>query len=155
MVRIRALPIAACLIISLSLISVPCGAISLGAGVLLNKHIGDTINFNLGKNIGVGNSAFGLAGLNVAVTWGADYDLAAMAGYPYGYGGIGSVTQGDLGYNLGVTVDAVQGAGFNGAEWGVPTAEQDITTTHFGQAIAERAQISDTQVALPFSPVLV
>jgi hypothetical protein len=118
---------------------------------LFNKHIGDTINFNFGKTIGVGNSAFGIAGLNVAVNWGADYDLAAMAGYPYGYGGVGSVTQGDLGYNLGVTVDAVQGAGFNGAPWGVPVVEQDITTTHFGQAIAERAQISDTQVALPFS----
>lgn len=154
MVRIRALLIAAGLIVCLSLASVPCGAIFLGTGVALDKHFGDTINFNFGKNIGVGNSAFGLAGLNVGVTWGVDYDLAAMAGYPYGYGGLGSVTQGDMGYNLGVTVDAVQGAGFNGAEWGIPTVEQGITTTHFGQAIAENAQINDVQVLMPFSPVV-
>jgi hypothetical protein len=87
----------------------------------------------------------------VNVDWGFDYGLAAMAGYPYGYGGIGSVTQGDLGYNLGVSVDSVQGAGFNGAAWGVPEAEQSITTTHFGQQIGERAVIDDVQVALPFS----
>jgi hypothetical protein len=151
MVRFRALLLAASLIVCLSLASCPCGAIFLGTGIALDKHIGDTINFNFGKNINVGNSAFGLAGLNVNVDWGADYNLAAMAGYPYGYGGVGSVTQGDVGYNLGVTVDAVQGAGFNGVDWGIPTTEQSITTTHFGKAIAERALIDDVQVALPFS----
>ncbi|HTY91542.1 MAG TPA: hypothetical protein VMC84_10230 [Methanocella sp.] len=155
MERIRALLIAASLIICLSLASVPCGAQFLGAGIALNKHLGDTINFDFGKNIGVGNSAFGLAGLDVSVTWGADYNLAAMAGYPYGYGGLGAVTQGDLGYNLGVTVDAVQGAGFDGSAWGIPQAEQGITRTHFEQGIAENAQINDLEVAYPFSPMLV
>lgn len=151
MVRIRALLIAASLIVCLSIASVPCGAMFLGTGITLDKHFGDTINFNLGKNIGLGNSAFGLAGLNVDVTWGVDYDLAAMAGYPYGYGGLGSVTQGDMGYNLGVTVDAVQGAGFDGSAWGIPQAQQGITTTHFENVVAENAQINDVQVAFPFS----
>ncbi len=151
MVRIRALRIAACLLFSLTLLSGLCAAQFLGAGINLDKHFGDTVNFNFGKNIGVGDSAFGLAGLNIGVTWGVDYDLAALAGYPYGYGGLGSVTQGDLGYNLGVTVDAVQGAGFDGSAWGVPQAQQAIQTTHFGKQIAENAQINDVQVAFPFS----
>jgi hypothetical protein len=149
--RFRALPVAACLLVCLLLVSSPCSAIFLGTGIALDKHLGDTININFGKTIGLGDSAFALAGLDVGVTWGVDYNLAAMAGYPYGYGGVGAVTQGDLGYNLGMTIDSVQGTGFNGAEWGIPTAEQGITTTHFGQQIGEQAQINDVQVMLPFA----
>lgn len=153
MVSFYRLLFAAFLVSCLCLASCPGGAIFLGTGMVFDKHFGDSINFNFGKNINVGDTVFGLAGLNVDVDWGFDYDLAAMAGYPYGYGGVGSVTQGDVGYDLGVTVDAVQGTGFNGAAWGVPTAEQAIQTTHFGQRIGERAVIDDTQIALPFSGV--
>jgi hypothetical protein len=123
----------------------------IGAGISLDKQFGDTINFNLGGMVPIGDTAYGVAGLNVGVTWGVDYDLAALAGYPYGYGGVGSVTEGGLGYTLGVTVDAVNGGGFNGADWGVPLTEQGVTTTHLAQVIAESAQISDTQVVLPFA----
>jgi hypothetical protein len=127
----------------------------LGAGINLDKQFGNSIDFNFGKNINVGNSAFGLAGLNIGVDWGVDYDLSALAGYPYGYGGLGSVTQGDLGYFINLNVDAVNGAGFNGAPWGLPMNDQGVTTTHFGKQVAEQANINDVQVLLPFSGMAV
>ena len=140
--RFRALLLAASLITTLSLATVPGVAQFFNPGVLLNNHIGNTIDFNLGKNIGIGNTVFGLAGLDVKVTWGADYDLGSAAT------GVGSVTQGGLGYNLGVTVDAVQGNGFNGAPWGIPEAQQAITATHMEKDIAENAQINLAQAYL-------
>ncbi len=148
--KTRALLFAVAIVVGLPIASTASSAF-LGAGVNLNKQFGDSINFNLGKNIGVGNSAFGLAGLNIGVTWGVNYDLNALAGYPYGAGGVGAITQGDLGYNLGVTVDSMSGAGFNGAGWGVPLTQQGVTTTHFGQQVAKQAQINDAQVLLPFA----
>ncbi|AFD00180.1 hypothetical protein Mtc_1426 [Methanocella conradii HZ254] len=140
-------------VVALPTASFACDAF-IGAGINLNKQFGDTINFNLGKNIGIGDTAFGLAGLNLGVTWGVNYDLNALAGYPYGYGGLGSVTQGDLGYFLDLTVDAANGAGFNGGSWGVPLFEQGVTTTHYGQRVAEQAQINDVQVLLPYTAML-
>ena len=149
MVRIKALTCLVAMAIVLLMASTSCNAF-IGAGINLDKQFGDTINFNFGKNIPIGNTAFGLAGLNLGVTWGVDYDLNALAGYPYGYGNVGSVTQGNLGYNLGITMDATQGAGFNGADWGVPLAQQGITTTHLAKQIAENAQINDVQVLSPW-----
>lgn len=122
----------------------------IGAGINLDKQFGNTIDFNLGGGIPVGNTAFGLAGMNIGVTWGVNYDLNALAGYPYGAGGVGSVTNGDLGYNLGITVDATQGAGFNGADFGIPLDEQGVTTTHMAKEISQEAQLSNTQVAFPY-----
>ena len=138
--RIGASLIAASLIVCLSLATAP-GAAQFTSlpGVLLNNHLGHTIDFNLGKNIGIGNTAFGLAGLDVKVTWGANYDLGAAAT------GAGSVTQGDLGYGLGISVDAVQGNGFNGAAWGIPNAQQAVSATHMEKDIAEQAQINLAQ----------
>jgi hypothetical protein len=121
----------------------------IGAGINLDKQFGNTINFNLGGDIPIGNTAFGVAGLNIGVTYGVNYDLSALAGYPYDYGGVGAVTNGALGYNLGITVNTVQGGGVNGADWGVPLDEQGITTTQMSKEISEEAQLSNTQVALP------
>lgn len=148
--KVGALLFAVAIVASLLVASSACNAF-IGAGINLNKQFGDSINFDFGKNINVGNSAFGLAGMNVGVNWGVDYDLAALAGYPYGLGGMGSVTQGDLGYFIDVNVDALNGMGFNGAPWGLPMSEQGTTATHFGNRIAEQAQINDVQVLLPFS----
>jgi len=79
--KVGALLFAVAVVASLLVASAPCGAF-LGAGISLNKQFGDSINFDFGKNINVGNSAFGLAGMNVDVNWGVNYDLAALAGYP-------------------------------------------------------------------------
>jgi len=126
--KLRVLFLTAAILITLSLASSGVTAF-IGAGINLNKQFGNSIDFNLGKNVGVGNSAFGLAGMNIGVDWGVNYDLNALAGYPYGYGGVGSVTDGDLGYFINLNMDSVQGGGFNGAEWGVPLTQQGITTT--------------------------
>lgn len=148
--RTSALVLALFVVVIISSASTACNAF-IGAGIDLNKDFSHTINFDLGKDITIGDTAFGLAGLDVGVTWGVNYDLNALAGYPYGYGGVGSVTQGGMGYGLGITVDAVNGAGFNGANWGVPKTEQGVTTTHYAEGVAQQALIDDTQVALPFA----
>jgi hypothetical protein len=148
----RAVLLAISIVVGLSFASFACNAF-IGAGINLDKGFSHTINFDLGGAIPFGDTALGVAGLDVGVTYGVNYDLNALAGYPYGYGGVGSVTNGDLGYNLGVTVDATNGGMFNGADWGVPLTKQAITTTHLAKEIAENAQISDTQVALPFAGI--
>jgi hypothetical protein len=150
--RTRALLIAAALVVTLTLASSACNAF-IGAGISLNKQFGNSIDFNLGKNVQIGDTAFGLAGMNIGVNWGVNYDLNALAGYPYGYGGLGSVTQGDLGYFVDLTIDATNGAGFNGASWGIPLLEQGVTNTHYGQSVANQAQINDVQVVMPFSGI--
>lgn len=122
----------------------------IGAGVNLNNRLGDTININIGKNINALNTGFGLADMNIGVDWGVDYDISTLAGYPYGFGGIGAVTAADMGYNLGVTVDEAHGAGFNGAPFGVPLAEGSVSQTHLGQSISNRNKVLDTKVMLPF-----
>jgi hypothetical protein len=147
--KLRVLFLTAAIFVALTLASSGATAF-IGAGINLNKQFGNSINFNLGKNIGVGNSAFGLAGMNIGVDWGVDYDINALAGYPYGYGGVGSVTDGNLGYFINLNMDAVQGSGFNGADWGVPMAQQGVTTTHYGKSIAEQAHLNDVQVAMPW-----
>jgi hypothetical protein len=148
----RAVLLAISIVIGLSFASFSCNAF-IGAGIDLNKGFSHTINFNLGGAIPLGDSALAVAGLNVGVTYGVNYDLDALAGYPYGYGGVGSVTNGDVGYDLGITVDATNGGMFDGSSWGVPLAQQGITTTHLEKDIAENAQLSDTQVALPFAGI--
>jgi predicted small secreted protein len=148
--RTSALVLATFVVAALFFASASCNAF-IGAGIDLAKGFSNTINFDLGKDITIGDTAFALAGMDVAVTWGANYDLAALAGYPYGYGGVGSVTQGGVGYDLGITIDAINGAGFNGANWGAPMAEQGVTTTHYAEGVAQQALIDDTQVALPFA----
>jgi len=132
-------------------LAAPAGAKFIGAGVTFDKHFGDTINVNVGKTVGLGNTAFGLGGTDVGVTWGVDCDLATMAGYPYGFGGLGAVTEGNMGWGLGLTMDSTSGAGFNGADFGIPLAEQGITTTHFGQLWGSQNHIEDAHAILPFS----
>ena len=148
----RIVLLAISIVIGLSFASFSSNAF-IGAGINLDKGFSHTINFDVGGSIPFGNTALEVAGLNVGVTYGVNYDLDALAGYPYGYGGVGSVTNGDLGYNLGVTVDAVNGGTFDGAGLGVPLNQQALTTTHMAKDIAQEAHLSDTQVALPFAGI--
>jgi hypothetical protein len=129
----------------------PSGAKFIGTGVAFDKHFGDSIDVNINKVAGLEDTAFGLAGLDVGVDWGVDVDLATVAGYPYGYGGVGVVTQGNTGYALGLSMDSTMGSGFNGAEWGIPLAEQGITTTHFSKLWQNENQVDNTLAFLPFS----
>lgn len=132
-------------------IAAPAGAKFIGTGVAFDKHFGDTIDININKVAGLENTAFGLADMDIGVDWGVDLDLGTMAGYPYGYGGVGVVNEGVVGYSLGLSMDETHGAGFNGAEFGIPLTEQAITTTHFGQLWANENAIGSTNAILPFS----
>ena len=149
--RTRALACIASVIFVLCL-TAPAGARFIGTGVTFDKHFGDTINVNVGTGVSaLDNTAFGLADMDIGVTWGLDMDLATMAGFPFGFGGLGVVTEGDMGFGLGLTMDSTSGAGFNGADFGIPLAEQGITTTHFAQLWGNQNHIEDVHAILPFS----
>lgn len=137
-------------IVALASAVMPSGAF-IGAGISLNKHLGDTIDFNLNPlAIQAAGAAYGLADMNLGVTWGVDYDLSSLAGYPYGYGGIGAVTDANIGYTLGVSLDERHGAGFDGSSFGIPLTEGSLTSTKYNNFIAANNHLQDTQVALPF-----
>ncbi len=148
--RTRVLAYIAAILFVLCL-AAPASARFIGTGVTFDKHFGDTINVNIDEVAGLSDTAFGLAGMDIGVTWGVDCDLATMAGYPYGLGGIGVVSEGDMGYGLGLTMDTTTGGGFNGADFGIPLAEQAVTTTHFSQLWGSQNHLSDAQAILPFS----
>jgi hypothetical protein len=112
----------------------PAGATFIGASIPLSNSLGGTIDINLGNILAGDSDAYGLAGMDVGVNWGVDYDLNTIAGYPYGYGGVGAVTAGTLGYDLGLSMDSVSGSGFDGSEWGIPLTQQGLTTTHFDKS---------------------
>jgi hypothetical protein len=133
----------------------PAGAF-IGAGINLNKHLGDTVDFNLNPTlVKAAGVAQGLAAMDLGVTWGVDYNLNSLAGYPYGYGGVGAITDANIGYSLGLSVDEAHGTAFDGANFGIPLAEQSLTHTKFDNVIAANNHISDAQVALPWTfPVL-
>jgi hypothetical protein len=122
-----------------------------GAGISLNKHLGDTIEFNLNPlAIQAAGAAYGLADMDLGVTWGIDYDLSSLAGYPYGYGGIGAVTDASIGYSLGISLDETYGAGFDGSSFGIPLTEGSLSSTRYNNFVAADYHLQDTQVALPF-----
>jgi hypothetical protein len=128
----------------------PAGAF-IGAGVNLNKHLGDTIDFDLNPTlVQAAESAYGLADMDLGVSWGVDYDISALAGYPYGYGGVGAVTDANIGYSLGLSLDETHGARFDGSAFGVPLTEGSLSTTKYNNVIARNDHLSDVQVALPF-----
>jgi hypothetical protein len=133
----------------------PAGAF-IGAGISLDKHLGSTIDFNLNPTlVEAAGVAQGLAAMDLGVTWGVDYDLSTLAGYPYGYGGVGAITDANIGYTLGLSVDETHGTAFDGAGFGIPLAEQSLSHTQFNNVIAANNHISDAQVALPWTfPVL-
>jgi hypothetical protein len=135
--------------------AMPAGAF-IGAGITMDKHIGDTVNFNLNPTlVQAAGVAQGLAAMDLGVTWGVDYDLSTLAGYPYGYGGVGALTDANIGYTLGVSVDEAHGTAFDGAAFGIPLAQQDLSRTSFNNVISANNHISDAQVALPWAfPVL-
>jgi hypothetical protein len=129
----------------------PAGAF-IGAGINLNKHLGSSIDFNLNPTlVQAAGVAQGLAALDLGVAWGVDYDLTSLAGYPYGYGGVGAITDANIGYSLGVSLDEVHGTAFDGAGFGIPLAEQSLSRTKFNNVIASNNHISDAQVALPWA----
>lgn len=123
----------------------------IGAGINLNKHLGDTINFNLGKQVDAAGVASGLAGMDLGITWGVNYDLNSLAGYPFGYGGVGAATDANIGYDLGVSMDEAHAATFDGSSFGIPLAKGDMTTTKYNNFIAKNDHISSEQVALPWA----
>lgn len=150
--KMRGVVIILAITVGLSLVVAPAGATFIGTSIPLSNQLGGTINVGLGNGILAGDSnAFGLANMNVGVDWGVNYDLATMAGYPYGYGGIGAVTTGDMGWNLGLTMDEMHGSGFNGAEWGIPLTQQGLTQTHLAQNWANAEQINSVNAILPFT----
>ena len=127
------------------------GASFIGLSVPTNINLGNTINVDAGKSIGVGNTAFGVGTLDAGVTWGVNCNLDTLAGYPYDYGGVGAVTQGGIGYNLGLSLDSTSGGGFNGAGYGIPETEQGITNTQYAQQWSNEANMDSTQAVLPFT----
>lgn len=142
-------------VIAAAFLVMPAGAF-IGAGINLNKRLGNTVNFNLNPTlIEAAGIAQGLAALNLGVSWGVDYDLNSLAGYPFGYGGVGAVTDANIGYTLGVSVDEAHGTAFDGAGFGIPLAEQSLSRTKFNNVISANNHISDAQIALPWAfPVL-
>ena len=127
----------------------PAGAF-IGAGINLNKHMGDTINFDLSPAVLAAGTAYGLENLDLGVAWGVDYDLSSMAGYPYGYGGVGAVTDANIGYSLGLSMDETHAAGFDGSAFGVPLQQGSLTTTKYNNFIAANDHLQSTQAALLF-----
>ncbi|MGA9139897.1 MAG: hypothetical protein WBZ29_06710 [Methanocella sp.] len=135
---------------AVALFMTPAGAF-IGVGVNLDKHLGDTINFDLNPTlVQAAGAAYGLADMDLGVIWGVDYDLSTMAGYPYGYGGVGAVTDGNIGYSLGLSMDETHAAGFDGSAFGIPLTEGSQSTTSYNNLIARNDHLSDVQVALPF-----
>ena len=131
------------------LVATPVGAF-IGAGINMDKHLGDTINFRLDPVVQVPGVGYGLENMDLGVTWGADYNLDALAGYPYGYGAVGAVTTGNVGYTLGLSMDEAHGAGFDGSSYGVPLTEGTVTRTKYNQIVAGNQAFQDTQAALVF-----
>ena len=149
--RTRVLAYTAAVLFVLCL-AAPAGAKFIGTGVAFDKHFGDTINVNVGTGVSaLDNTAFGLADMDIGVTWGVDCDLGTIAGYPYGYGGVGAVSTGGLGYTLGLSVDETHGAGFDGSGFGIPTAQQAVTTTHFDRLLSNNMLLNNAAAVLPFS----
>lgn len=149
MYRRRALAIIAILITMI--LAAPAGARFIGTGITFDKDFSSGVNVDVSKVAGLENTAFAGADMSVGVNWDIPIDLTVVAGYPYGYGGVGVVTTGTAGYALGLTMDEAHGAGFNGADFGIPLSEQGVTQTHFSKLWAAQNEIDNTQAFLPFS----
>ncbi len=133
----------------LALLILPCNAF-IGAGIDLSKHLGDTITFDMNPVVQAAGVAYGLEDMNLGVTWGVDYDIASLAGYPYGYGGVGAVTDANVGYSLGLSMDETHSAGFDGSSFGVPLQQGTTTTTSYNNLIAASNHLQDIQASLLF-----
>lgn len=132
----------------LAVMAMPADAF-IGAGIDLSKHLGDTINFDLKPvTVTAADAAYGLADTNLGVTWGVNYDINALAGYPYGYGGVGAVTDATVGYDLGLSMDNTYGAGFDGSSWGIPLTSGTTTTTKYNNDISAVDHLQNVQASL-------
>ena len=138
-------------VIAIALFIMPAGAF-IGAGINLNKQLGKTVAFKLSPVLAqAAGVAAATAGMDLGVTWGANYDINALAGYPFGYGGVGAITDADVGYNVGLSMDEGHAAAFNGAPFGVPLGSQTASQTVYNNAIAANEHFANEQVALPWA----
>jgi len=127
----------------------PAGAF-IGTGINFDKHLGGTVPFSIGTKVAAAGSAFGLEKMDLGVTWGVDLGVNTLAGYPFGYGGVGAITDANIGYNIGLSMDETHGVAFDGSPFGVPLAEQSLTSTRFNNFVAKNDHITSEQVVLPF-----
>ena len=136
--------------ITLAFCVMPAGAF-IGAQINLNKNLGHTVDFHLNPVVAqAAGIATGGAAMDLGVTWGVNYDLNALAGYPYGYGGIGAVTNADIGYDLGVSLNEAHGVGFDGSAFGIPLTEGSQSATKYDNLVAAQEHLQNVQVALPW-----
>jgi len=147
MSKISGLVILLTIALSLTFV-VPAGATFIGTSIPLSKTLSGSVDVNLGNILAGTSDAYGLAGMDVGASWDVGYDLDTVAGYPYGYGGVGAVTTGDLGYNLGLSLDSVSGSSFDGSTWGIPLTQQGLTTTHFDKNWAANEEINNVAAML-------
>ena len=137
-------------IVAAASFAMPAGAF-IGAGINLNKQLGNTIHFTLNPVVAqAAGLASGNAAMDLGVTYGVNYDINALAGYPYGYGGVGAVTDADIGYDLGLSLDETHGAGFDGSAFGIPLEEGTQTATKYDNLISAEEHLQDVQAALVF-----
>jgi len=153
--RRRALALVSAIMIATFMV-VPVSASFLGTSVNFNKDFASGVDVKVDKVAGLAGTAFGGADMDLGVNWNIPVDLTVTAGYPYGFGGIGVVTTGNMGYALGLSMDSTTGSGFDGSSFGIPQSEQAITTTHFDKLWAAQNSLDNTQAFLPFTsfPVL-
>ena len=147
MSKISGLAILLTIAISVTFV-VPAGATFIGTSIPLSNSLSGSVDVNLGNILAGTSDAYGLAGMDVGASWDVGYDLNTIAGYPYGYGGVGAVTTGDLGYNLGLSLDSVSGSSFDGSTWGIPLTQQGLTTTHFDKSWAANEEINNVAAML-------
>ena len=147
MSKICGLAVLLTVVIGLTLV-VPAGATFIGTSIPLSKTLSGSVDVNLGNILAGDSNAYGLAGMDIGANWNVGYDLNTVAGYPYGYGGVGAVTTGDLGYNLGLSMDSVSGSGFDGSTWGIPLTQQGLTTTHLGKTWSADEAINNVAAML-------
>lgn len=147
MSKICGLAVLLAVAISLTLV-VPAGATFIGTSIPLSKTLSGSVDVNLGNILAGDSDAYGLAGMDIGANWNVGYDLDTVAGYPYGYGGVGAVTTGNLGYNLGLSMDSVSGSGFDGSGWGIPLTQQGLTTTHLSKTWSADEAINNVAAML-------
>ena len=138
-------------VIALAIAVGPASAF-IGAGINLNKHIGNTVNFNLNPTlVQAAGLAQGLEAINLGVTYGVNYDINSLAGYPFGYGGVGAITDANVGYGVGVSMNELHGAAFDGSSFGIPEASQTLTATKYDNFIGAQEHLANEQYVLPWA----
>ena len=143
--------VAAATLVALAGFATP-GVAFIGAGINLNKQLGNTVHFNLNPTlVQAAGIAQGAAAMDLGVTYGVNYDINALAGYPFGGGGVGSITDANVGWGVGLSMDEAHGTAFDGASFGIPLATEDLSHTTFNNFVGANEHFANEQVALPWS----